>query len=511
MVNPVTLTSGNDCRPKLLDRPDSVSYAVGLLLGREIKDSIADYDPELFRFCFLAGIQDSAGHRSYSETDVADIVRNLPDDYKKQHPGSPEISGAELQTQVVSAYALGIGSMMSVMAHLLFEAKPGNPELLCDGVLSGAGLIPAGREPAMNFEECSAYLESAGAAQKNRLEDAFLEFLNPSETDTSAMETDAGEDTQPAVSRNAGNGYQAVPLRRGEPENGYVAYRAASYEFRLYGDEFCLYGDTIVLVDPATQEVRTRFCGKVPQVDGQSYEKCRVCGLTLLEPEGGGLHLLIVDRANVSGSCGSLLFTMEGSGRGTALRYVGELKLRPYENDELSDASEIVSVAAKDGDGIRLAFGSGRVVYDPLGMSYPVSAEEVAYLYQGDTLRLEGAILQDDGFRRNLLYARVDGEGGAKNDAYAYGDIDGDGHEDMVYILADDPRRVCVLLLENWELRERVVMREELPYVPFIAGDESCMIRDGILTLWEDTEPTGEGIPCHRYRLSERRLEPVAE
>lgn len=202
---------------------------------------------------------------------------------------------------------------------------------------------------------------------------------------------------------------------------------------------------------------------------------------------------------------------MEGSGRGTALRYVGGLKLCPYENDAFSHASEIVSVAANDGDGIRLAFGSGQVVYDPLGMSYSVSAEDVAYLYQGDTLRLEGAILQHNKFRRNLLYARVDSEGGAKNDAYAYGDIDGDGHEDMVYILADDPRRVCVLLLEDWGLCERIVMREELPYLPFIAADESCMIRDGILTLWEDTEATGEGIPCHRYRLRERRLEPVAE
>ncbi|MCC8171998.1 MAG: FKBP-type peptidyl-prolyl cis-trans isomerase N-terminal domain-containing protein [Parabacteroides sp.] len=508
MENHTAFASGKERSGRLIDRPDSVSYAVGLLLGRQIKDSIAGYDPELFRYCFLAGSREP---QTNSETE--DIVHRLVADYRKQHPDAPNIAESELQVQVMSAYILGTGSMMTVMVHLLFDEKPGNPEVLCDGVLSGAELNPAGRESEMDFEECRVYLESGPEESvKNALETLFepvtnaLETLSESVTASiSAAEADAVADTLPDTGRKAGN-YRAIPLQRAELEKDYTAYQAAHYKFYFYDDR-------IEFADAETKEVRARFCSKFPQTGGEPYQRSRVCYVTLFEPEVDAPILLTVDRTDGFDSTGSLLFTIENAEAAPILHYAGELKLRrPYGDDKPEYTSGIISVTVEDGGGIRLSFGSGKVVYDPQGMCHTVPAEAISYLYDGDTLRLEGAILQDKQFRLNLLYALVDSEGGAKDNTYAYGDIDGDGHEDLVYLPANDSRRVSVLLLENSELRERILLREELPYTPFIAVDETCMIRDGILTLWEDTEAVaGKLPPYHRYRLRAGRLEPVTE
>lgn len=499
--NHIILASNNGDPVMLHDRSDSISYAVGLLLGQSIKDSIAGYDAKLFQFCFLAGIQDSSRDRINPEAYKPNLIHRLVTEYKKQHPDSLEITESEIPTQIMSAYSIGILSMMSVAAHLLFDGKPGNPEILCDAVLSGAELNPTGRNFVMNFEECKAYLESGD----ERLKNVFETILPPIETYLPVIEVDTVADTLPATSRKAGNGYRAVPLHCVKSENEYATYRAAGYEFRLYDD-------MIALVDTVTKEVRTRFCGISPQTDGKSHQRSRVCNMTLFKPEGNTPILLIVDRADVFGFIGSLLLTIEESDTDLVLHYAGELKLCPYGDEEPLYTSGIMSVnMVKNGGSIRLTFGSGEVVYDPLGMSYTVPAENISYLYDGDTLRLDGLILQDKKFRLELLYAMIDSEGGAKDNSYAYGDIDGDGHDDLVYILANDPRRVSILLLENFKIRERIEIREELPYVPFISADEDCMIQDGILILWEDTETKGELPPYHRYRLREKQLELIVE
>lgn len=340
----IAFVSDQDRPGALLDHSDSLSYAVGLLLNQQIKDSIAGYDPELFRFCFLAGARERR-----IDSGPEEIVPGLVADYKKEHPGSLKITEREIEIQAMSAYVLGMSSMMTTTLYLFFDEKTGNPEVLCDAVLLGVGPNSMGGDLVMDFEACSVYLESS----QERLNDAFGSLFDPIETYFPDIEAD----TLPVASREAGSGCRAVPLHR----------------------------DT-------------------------------------------------------------------------------------------------------------------------------VPAEGVSELYDGDTLRRERPVLQDKQSRLRQLYAMVDSGGGAKDGAYAYGDIDGDGHDDMVYIPANDSRRVSVLLLKDFELRKHIVMREKLPYTPFISADEDCLIRDGILILWEDTETAAGTLPpCHRYRLRDGRLEPVAE
>lgn len=60
----------------------------------------------------------------------------------------------------MSAYALGLGSMMLVKSHLLFNKTSGNPEVLYNAVFSVAAQDSTSQELIMNFEECRIYLES---------------------------------------------------------------------------------------------------------------------------------------------------------------------------------------------------------------------------------------------------------------------------------------------------------------------------------------------------------------
>lgn len=143
------------CSGKLLNRSDSVSYAVGVLLGEQIKDSIAGCEPELFRFCFMAGIQGSQ-----TKSKPENIPHKLVADYKKLHTDSLTIAENEIHTQAMSAYALGLGSMMLVKSHLLFNKTSGNPEVLYNAVFSVAAQDSTSQELIMNFEECRIYLES---------------------------------------------------------------------------------------------------------------------------------------------------------------------------------------------------------------------------------------------------------------------------------------------------------------------------------------------------------------
>lgn len=143
------------CSGKLLNCSDSVSYAVGVLLGEQIKDSIAGWEPELFRFCFMAGMQGSQ-----TDSKPEDIQHKLVADYKKQHTDSLKIAENEIQTQAMSAYTLGLGSMMLVQSYLLFHKTSGNPEVLYNAVFSVAAQNSTSQELIMNFEECQVYLES---------------------------------------------------------------------------------------------------------------------------------------------------------------------------------------------------------------------------------------------------------------------------------------------------------------------------------------------------------------
>lgn len=162
--------SDKSCSGKLLNRSDSVSYAVGLLLGQQIKDSIAGWEPELFRFGFMAGMQESQ-----TDSKMENIPHKLVADYKKQHTDSLKITEKEIQTQAMGAYMLGLSSMMLVKSYLLFDKKSGNPEVLYNAVLSVTVQNSTRQELVMNVEECQAYLESV---QEKSAKEAW-EMFNP--------------------------------------------------------------------------------------------------------------------------------------------------------------------------------------------------------------------------------------------------------------------------------------------------------------------------------------------
>lgn len=157
------------CSGKLLNRSDSVSYAVGLLLGEQIKDSIAGWNPELFRFCFMAGIQETQ-----TDSKMENIPHKLVADYKKLHTDSLKIAENEIQTQAMSAYTLGLGSMMLVQSYLLFHKTSGNPEVLYNALFSVAAQNSTSQELIMNFEECRVYLKSLKEKSEKEVWEMFV-------------------------------------------------------------------------------------------------------------------------------------------------------------------------------------------------------------------------------------------------------------------------------------------------------------------------------------------------
>lgn len=533
----LALTSGNllfaQKRVKFKSETDSLNYAMGMLLGESFDNPVFDdirkgLDHKLLLDAFR--VSSNGQQTAMSREEAMEFIQRFME--RSQAKAAEENLAAGRKFLEDNAKKEGVVVLASGLQYKVIREGDGNhptvndkvqvrykgmlidgtvfdesdpdeapvsfrPSELIDGFTEGLLLMSPGAKYILYIPRELAYGESGvGRTGQNNATLIFeVELIGIEEKEFAADTPETyddddyydADDHSELRERMAG-AYRALTLPETEVSYGDSEVRR-SYR---YGDLYYVFAyDGFFVLDEDQNALYEERYDRDEDDDPVKF----VTGATFYEPlSGNGPVFLVADTRNYFDyPSGSDVYLVTGNGVEPAghMNVAGDDGFAAYGAEGLVPVNEILEIH-NGAEGIRFSFDKKLLMYNPSGEDTTFPAEDFGYIYDGDGLVPRGVALSLSYFKRMALQDKIRAEASDPVTQIVFGDLNGDGHPDLVYTLQDD-NTLYVCLCRDYAVTHRFGYK--MPHSFYLDNEEGPAIRNGELTVWVYDEKEEEYSP----------------